>query len=203
VQGFFGTLGFWIFFGLLGVFTVYFLRDKLEVVADTVSVSFGRSLLVGLAAEVIFPVANIVLFVLVVTWLVLPLYLLAMLLGFLFGYLAVAYAAGTNLLRQPGVAQRLGWQGPYARLLVGLGLLLGLFALASLMMIGGDLLGVVFGLLIAAAVLITWVAATAGLGAVILSRFGTRRDFAGAVAAGPPPVPAPAGSASEGGGDAG
>lgn len=202
VQGFFGTLGFYIFFALIGVFTVYFLSPRLETVADTASASFGRSLLVGLAAQAIFPVACVVLVVLILTIPVIPVYVLAMGLGTLFGYLGVAYAAGANFLRQPGVARRIRWDNAYARLLVGLGFLLGLFALAALMRIGGDILGVIFGLLLAAAILITWGAATAGLGAVILSRFGTRRDFARPPAAAPTaPTPAAAGSAAGGSGE--
>lgn len=198
MQGLFGTLGFYVFFGLLGLLTVYFLRPKLETVADTVSASFGRSLLVGLAAEAIFPVACIVLAVLVLTIPLIPVYVLAMGLGGLFGYLAVAYAAGANILRQPAVAGRIRWTNAYARLLVGLAPLLLLFALAALMQIGGSILGPVFGLLLAGAILVTWLAGTAGLGAVVLSRFGTRRDFAGP----PQPEPAPVGTGAPAGGTA-
>jgi hypothetical protein len=191
VEGVFGTFGFYLFLGLLGVLGIYFLRPKLETVADTVSASFGRALLVGLAAEAVFPVACLVLVVLIVTLPLVPLYVLGMVLGSVFGYLGVAYAAGRNVLGQPAVRQRVSWSGAYARLLVGLALLLALFLVAAIFEIGGW-----GGLFLVGAIFVTWLAGTAGLGAVILSRFGTRRDFAGP----PEPVaPAAAGAGAPGG----
>ncbi len=97
------------------------------------------------------------------------------------------------------MAQRVPWTNPYARLLVGVGLLLVLFALAALTRIGGSVVEVVMGLLLVGAIFVTWLAGTAGLGAVFLSRFGYRRDYAGPAAPEPPPAPvaAPAGAPEE------
>lgn len=189
VQMVLSTVAIYVFFALLGLFAVAFsfLKSKLEMVADTVAASFGRSLLMGLVAEAVFPIALLILTLLFVTIPAIPVYVLAMVLGGLLGYLAVAMAAGTNFLAQPAVAERVGWSHPYARLLVGLGLLLGVFVLGGFARMGGRFLGLLGILVLVAAWLLTWMAATAGLGAVVLSRFGTRRDFAG-----PTPLPAAA-----------
>ncbi|MBI4514088.1 MAG: hypothetical protein HY702_08260 [Gemmatimonadetes bacterium] len=205
VQMVLSTVAIYVFFALLGLFAVAFsfLKSKLEMVADTLAASFGRSLLMGLVAEAVFPIALLILTLLFVTIPAIPVYVLAMVLGGLLGYLAVAMAAGANFLAQPAVAERVRWSHPYARLLVGLGLLLGLFVLGGFARMGGRFLGLLGILVLVAAWLLTWMAATAGLGAVVLSRFGTRRDFAGRtplpaaapVSAGPTPATGPEGSA--------
>jgi hypothetical protein len=83
--------------GLIGV---YFARPRLEVVADTVRNEFGRSFAMGLAGEVLFFPVLLILVVLVITWLVLPFYMLATGLAFLMGYLAVAHTAGEMFARR-------------------------------------------------------------------------------------------------------
>lgn len=174
------TIASYIVFAFLGVLLVYFFRGHLENVSDTVAHSFGRSFLAGLAAQVLFFPVLLVLVVLVLTWLAIPFYVLAYTLACIFGYLAVAHAAGENLTRRrySSWPARLRRANSYYYILNGLLILLGLFAVGAVAEIGGPLLGWVHGLLAAAACILTWVAVTAGMGAVLLSRAGTRRNFA-------------------------
>ncbi len=174
------TIAFYLLFGFLGALVVYFFRGHLETVSDTVSVSFGRSFLAGLAAEVLFFPVLLVLTVLVLTWIVIPFYVVGAGLAVLLGYLAVAHAAGENLTRRryPSWAARLRRSNSYYYVLNGLGVLLALFAGAAVAEMGGALLDWAYGLLMAAALILTWIAMTAGLGGVLLSRAGTRRSYA-------------------------
>lgn len=174
------TVAGFLIWAFLGVLVVYFFRGHLENVSDTVSYSFGRSFLAGLAAEILFFPVLLVLCVLVLTWLIIPFYLLGFGVAGLLGYLAVGHAIGENMTRRrfPSWPARLRRSNSYYYVVNGLALLIALFAVAAVVQMGGPLLGWANGLLLAAAFILTWVAATSGLGAVILSRAGTRRDFA-------------------------
>lgn len=189
---FFSTLSLFIVLAVLGLIPVYMIRPQLEVAASTVRHSFPRAFLLGLAAEFLLLPGLVVLTIGILTIPLIPLYVAAAGLAMLGGYLASAYAAG-----RLAAEQEFEWSdrlrgGPYKTLLVGLGLLLVLYA-----MIGPfGILGVVGDLFEAtlwtAATLVTWVAATAGFGAVLLSHGGTREDYAGAAGT-PGPAAARAG----------
>jgi MFS family permease len=174
------TVAGYLIFAFLGLLTVYFFRGHLETVSDTISYSFGRSFLAGLAAQILFFPVLLVLIVLVLTLLAVPFYILGFGLAALLGYLAVAHAVGEHVTRRrfPSWPARLRRSNSYYYIFNGLAILLALFAAAAVAQMGGALLGWAHGLLIAAACITTWVAASAGLGAVLLSRAGTRRDFA-------------------------
>jgi len=173
------TIAMYLLFGFLGAIIVYFFRNQLETVSDTVSYSFGRSFLAGLAAEVLFLPIGLVLTVLIVTAIAVPFYALGFVLLGLMGYIGVAHAAGENLTRHRFAwPSRLRRSNSYYYVLNGLGVLLALFVGAAMTQMAYPLLGWAHDLLIASAWILTWVAATSGLGAALLSRAGTQRTYA-------------------------
>ena len=174
------TVAMYVLFAFLGALVVYFFRGHLEVVSDTVSYSFGRSFLAGLAAEVLFLPIGLVMAVLIITAIAIPFYVVGSVLLALLGYLAVAHAAGENLTqhRFPSWAARLRRSNSYYYVLNGLAVLLALFAVAAITEMVYPLLGWAHDLLIASAWILTWVASTAGLGGALLSRAGTQRKYA-------------------------
>ncbi len=178
--GLLSTAAVYVLMCFLGFVVVYFFRGHLETVSDTVSFSFGRSFLTGLFAEMLVLPIFVILAVLVLTWIAIPFYVLGVVLAAVLGYLAVAHAAGENLTRRryPSWAARMRRSNSYYYVLNGLAVLLALFVTASVAEMARPILGWAQGLLIAAAVILTWVASTAGFGAVLLSHAGRRRNFA-------------------------
>lgn len=173
------TIAMYLFFGFLGALIVYFFRGHLETVSDTASYSFGRSFLAGVAAEILVIPIGLVLAILIVTLIAVPFYLLSFGLLGLLGYIAVAHAAGENLTRRRfSWPHRMRRSNSYYYVLNGLGVLLALFVGAAITEMAYPLLGWAHDLLIASAWILTWVAATSGLGAAVLSRAGTRRTYA-------------------------
>jgi len=174
------TIAMYVLFAFLGGLVVYLFRGHLEVVSDTVSYSFGRSFLAGLAGQILFMPIGLVMAVLIITAIAIPFYVVGFALLALLGYLAVAHAAGENLTqhRFPSWAARLRRSNSYYYVLNGLGVLLALFAVAAITEMLYPLLGWAHDLLIASAWILTWVASTAGLGAALLSRAGTQRSYA-------------------------
>jgi hypothetical protein len=174
------TIAMYFLFAFLGAIAVYFFRGHLETVSDTVSYSFGRSFLAGIAGQILFLPIAVVMAVLVITAIAVPFYIIAAMLLSLFGYIAVAHAAGENLtrFRFPAWASRMRRSNSYYYVLNGLGVLLALFVGAAFTDMASPILGWAHNLLIASAWILTWVASTAGFGAALLSRAGTRRTYA-------------------------
>ncbi len=178
-----GVAGCFLTLGLLGFGLVLFSKPNLEVVSDTVSHSFLRSFLVGLVTQVLivptFGMLVVGLVLSVVGVLLVPfvvvVYALLVLTGVLGGFLAVAHAMGevhTRRRMARGVALS---PNSFRYLALGLG------AVAAVW-----LAWVVFGwvpiagaLILSAAVISTWLLATVGLGASVLSRAGVQPSFAG------------------------
>jgi hypothetical protein len=169
---------------MIGFGTVFFARRNIEVVADTAANAFGRSLVVGLLGQLLLlPTLAMLIVGLVFTIvgiLLLPFavvaYVIAACIAVLGGYLAVAHAIGETVSRRRmanGVFVR--YPNSYGYLFTGLIGLLGLWAAAALFGWAGP---VVF-VFRAAAFIATWLAATVGFGAVMLSRAGLRETFAG------------------------
>lgn len=180
IGGLFTTFSFWLVLALLGWGWMHFAGESLEVTSETVQHSFGRSFLVGLAGLFLFLPAIIALAIGIITAVLIPFFILAYFLAHFMGYLAVAHAAGAAAGgRGPDWTSRLPWAGWRSRhMLTGLLLLLGLFAAGSLLQIFGGLFEPLVVLSFLAAIFVTWVAFTAGFGAVILSRVGTEREWA-------------------------
>ena len=170
----------------LGLGLVLFGRSNLEVVADTVSHTFGRSFVVGLLAQMLllptFGMLVVGLLLSVVGVLLIPFavvaYILLLLLGVVGGYLAVAHALGESYTRRR-LALGVSSASPnsYRYVLSGLALMLGFWAVWVLfgwVPVAGTLVKI-------AAVLVTWLLATVGFGATLLSRAGVRESFTGRI----------------------
>jgi len=169
---------------MIGFGTVFFARRYLEVVADTASESFGRSRVVGLLGQLLLlPTLAMLIVGLIFTIvgiLLLPFAIIAFVvaacIAALGGYLAVAHAVGETVSRRR-MANGAFVRSPnaYGYLFTGLVGLLGPWAAAALFGWAGP----VFYVLSAVAFVATWLAATVGFGAVLLSRAGLRDAFAG------------------------
>jgi hypothetical protein len=179
-----GVLGVFLTMLALGFGLVLFARPNLEIVSDTVTHSFGRAFMTGLVGQILvlptFGMLVVGLILSVAGILLLPfavaVYALLVLLGVVGGYLAVAHAIGeTWTRRRMAKGAMIGSPNSYRYLGVGLA---GLFAL----WLGWAVFGwvpVAGELVRGAAVLVTWLLATAGFGAALLSRAGIREHFAG------------------------
>jgi hypothetical protein len=177
-----GLLGMLVALASLGFGAVFFVPQRLEVVADTVAKSPVRAFFAGLFAQPLLLPALVTLIVglvlTIVGVLVVPVaivgFVLATILAALGGYLAVARVVGEIYVRRTG-RQNLyttGW-ATYRYIVYGL---IGLLAiwLPALALQWVPAAGWV--LLLSAAVF-TWIIMTAGLGGVVLSRAGTRSTF--------------------------
>ncbi len=179
-----GVAGVFLTLGALGFGLVMFGRPNLEVVSDTVSHSFGRAFVTGLLGQILvvptFGMLIVGLILSVAGILLLPfavaVYALLVVVGALGGFLAVAHAMGeTYTRRRMAMGTVISSPNSYRYLLVGLGALTALWLVWSLfgwVPIAGNLIR-------GAAFLVTWLLATAGFGAALLSRAGIRENFAG------------------------
>ncbi len=178
------VLALFVALAMLGFGAVFFGRRYVETIADTVTHSFGRSLVVGVLGQLLLlPTLAMLIVGLVFTLvgiLLLPFAVIAFgvatVLALIAGYLAVAHAVGERFARRR-MAQGAFVRAPnaYGYVFNGLIGLLGLWALAALTAWMGPI-AVLFQV---AAGMVTWVAVTAGFGAVLLSRAGLRESFAG------------------------
>jgi hypothetical protein len=179
-----GLIGVTLILAFIGFGVVLFARPNLEIISDTVTHSFFRSFLTGLLAQVlvipsfgmlitglVLSVVGILLVPFVV--IVVPLLLVALVVS---GFLGVAHAMGENHTRRrmaAGVV--IGSANSYRYLgvgLVGSGLTWLAWVLFGWVPVAGTLIFL-------AAFLATWMLATVGFGAALLSRAGIRPAFAG------------------------
>jgi MFS family permease len=179
-----GVFGVFLTALALGFGLVLFARPNLEIVSDTVTHSFGRAFMTGLVGQILvlptFGMLVVGLILSVAGILLLPfavaVYALLVLLGVVGGFLAVAHAIGeTWTRRRMARGAMLGSPNSYRYLGVGLAGLFALWfawALFGWVPVAGELMR-------AAAVLVTWLLATVGFGAALLSRAGIREHFAG------------------------
>jgi len=179
-----GVVGVFLTLGALGFGLVMFGRPNLEVVSDTVSHSFGRAFATGQLGQLLllptFGMLVVGLILSVVGIVLLPfavvVYVLLVIVAALGGYLAVAHAMGeTYTRRRLALGAMIGSPNSYRYVLVGLGALAAFWLAWSVfgwVPIAGNLIR-------GAAILVTWLLATAGFGAALLSRAGLRENFAG------------------------
>lgn len=178
-----GVAGVFLAFLLLGFGLVTFGRPNLEIVSDTVTHAFGRSFLAGVLGQILLiPTFGMLVVGLVLTVagaLLVPfavvVYVLLAVVAVLGGLLAVAHAMGERITRRRMAHGARLSPNSYRYLLTGLA---GLGA--------GWLAWALFGwvpfagaVVLAAAVLASWVVTTAGFGAALLSRGGIREEFTG------------------------
>ena len=188
IAGLFQTLvTFGIVFGA-GLGVLYFFPRHLEVVSQTARGAPGRSFLVGLAGLVLAcPLWVVGIVLLAISIIGIPLLLVwipavpvAVAVAIAFGYLGVA----RNLGGWFSSKELRGFDGfdatrPAVQVGSGLVILLAAYALANVFQMGGPLFGVFQRLLIFTAIVVTMIAVSVGLGAVILSRGGRDPEFAG------------------------
>jgi len=158
-------------------------RRFIEGVGDTARHATVRSGLVGLAASfLVIPAFVLGIIALVISIIgipallvFLPLYPVAFVVAVLLGYLGVAHAAGEAFAERRFSGEEWYRMGnSYYFLLAGLGLLLALFLGAHILELTGPFLGFLQGILMFLGVVLTWALSTIGLGAVLISRGGSR-----------------------------
>jgi hypothetical protein len=168
------SLGWLAILAAIGVVVVLFARTNLEGVADAIERSFGRAFVVGIAAELaVLPALMVLIVVLVlipiVGWVLLPFavigFLVAVAGALALGFLAMAQVTGEALMRRiqrgPGGLERV--------VFVGLVAYMSLWIATALLAWSGP----AGGTMRIVALLLTWVAATVGFGATLVSRGGT------------------------------
>lgn len=174
------VMGWLVLMVILGFGVMVLAEDRLRVVTETIEGRFGKSVLTGLLAEVSFIPALIIIPVLLVITIVgiviAPFAALAIIvLGAglaALGFLAMARVAGQAMTRRAPPATARGVE--MRSMLAGLCLFFGLWLLAALL----GWVPVLGTILHALAVVVTWAAATVGLGAAVLTRGGSRRRAA-------------------------
>lgn len=171
------SIGWLVVMLLVGIGVLIFAGGYLDGVTDVLERSFWRTFLVGIAAELaLLPLLVLVVAGLAVTLvgiLLIPFAVVAYVLavaGLLtLGFLAVAQLVGNGLTsRGAGDARGRALRG----LVLGIIVIMGAWVVAA----GLQWWPLGSGLLRMVAFAVTFVAATAGLGAAVLSRGGTRRD---------------------------
>lgn len=184
IAGVFSTLAFGLVLAGMGAGLVFYGLPYLRTVSETVRNNTGRSAAVGLAASFLVIPAFILLIVALAISIIgiplllvaVPLYPLLVVAAFGFGLLAVAHGIGEYTSEQRGGFE-FRHRNAYAYVFFGIALLLAPILAGHMIGMVGFLDWVAMLLQVAGG-MVLWVAATVGMGAVILSRAGTRRDFA-------------------------
>jgi len=165
---------------LMAIGVLLFAGDYLDGVVDSLEGRFGRSFWAGIATQLaLAPVLALLIVALAVTILgilLIPFAIVAFVLAvaglITLGFLAIARITGESVA--PTASKRYSARGAALRaLVVGVSIYMGLWVLASAFAWAPIVETVLRGI----AVAITWVATTAGLGAAVLSRGGTRRSL--------------------------
>jgi hypothetical protein len=175
---------------LAGLGMIYFLPDRLEVIADTIQQAPARSAAVGVASGFLllpaYVLGMVVLAVSIVgipvllAWI--PLFPILALLAAAVGYAAVARNLGRWIAERD--IQGTDWvqsHSPFSMLLGGIGALLLPFIAGNVIHMAGDWLGFLESLLTVFGIMATVAAVMVGFGAVVLTRGGRRSGFADGV----------------------
>lgn len=180
------AFGWLVMLALLGMGVLVLAGSYLDGVAETLSTRFAQSFWAGLAGQLaLLPaliVLSIALAVTLIGILLIPFAVVAFVLavcGMLaLGFLAVALVTGRALTRERGRDDAALRVARLRAMLIGLVLYLGLWILAAAFT-WAPLAGMALRTI---AVAVSWVAATIGFGATLLSRGGARRPRAAAAA---------------------
>jgi hypothetical protein len=182
-QGIATLMGFFIALACIGFGMNFFMPRQLEVVSETVSDSFGRSFMAGLFAQpLLLPLWAMLVAGLAITIVGIPAAVivalglpLAVVGAAVTGYLAAAKSVGNSFLTRRMAQGHSVVVTPYRSTIYGLVGMLAVWAPAVAL----SWIPLVGQLLLTLAFAATWVMATAGVGAAILSRAGLRATFAG------------------------
>jgi len=178
------VLGWFALLAIIGLGVMVFAEPNLDGVVVALERGFARSFWTGLVGEVLMLPALLVLVVAlaitVLGVLLIPFAIVAYVVAtaglFTLGFLAVARLTGGALASDRGTTSP---RGVHLRaLVIGLFVYLGIWMLAAAFT-WSPLFGAMFRAL---AIALTWVAATVGLGATIISRGGTQRPGVGSAA---------------------
>ena len=170
------TMGALVVMVLLGFGAMVFAEDRLRVVSSAIESRFGKSLFAGILTEVSFIPALVLAVVLLVITIIgivlLPvaipgMFVVGALLTVL-GFLAVSRIAGQALTRRAATVSVRGAE--LRSMLAGLFFFFGLWLAAAVL----SWVPVLGSLLHALAFVVTWAAATVGLGAAVITRGGSR-----------------------------
>ena len=182
--GIVSTLAIGLVLAGVGAGLIFYGLPYLQTVSDTIRVSTLRSAAVGLAAMFLVIPAYLVLLVLLAVSIIgipviivaAPLYPVAVIVAVGFGLIAAAHAIGERTAEQRTPTD-IRYRNAYAYLFGGVGLLIAPMLVGYLVGMTG-FLGFVRMLLLILGWAGVGTAAMVGLGAVVLSRAGTRRFFA-------------------------
>ena len=198
VAGLIGTI-VWIAVLVLLVCLAYlFARRPIERMEYRVRTSAWKAALVGLVAQLLFiPALVLTCVVLAISiigipfLLLVPFAILALVIGALLGFTAVAKRLGH------AAEDRFGWRhaNPYFSLIIGVGLIMLMSFFGHAVGVAGGPLKLFGAVLTILGFVAQYVAWTIGLGVLLLTRFGTRYRWSDGetpepVPAPPPPVPA-------------
>jgi hypothetical protein len=164
---------------------VLFGKSPLEVVSDTVRSSFSRAFVVGLLGQIlVLPTFGMLVVGLILTVagiLLVPfvviVFALLLVAGVVGGTLAVAHSMGESMTRRQMARGRAISPNSYRYITVGLAAVFLLWLVWSLfgwVPHAGDLM-------LGAAILVSWLLASVGFGAALLSRGGLKEQFAGRI----------------------
>ncbi len=193
-----GSLFRMAFFGILAFLVFLLARNPIARIHHAAAVEPWKAGLIGLLTELLFvPVFILCCLILLVSIvgipllaILAPLAIVALFAAFVFGFAGVASSVGEWAQR------RFGWggQSPFALLLVGLLAIWALTIVGRIIALGGWPIWFVSAALLVAGFLVEYVAWTVGLGAAVMTRFGSRPGGAGPF----PPVAPVAPAASQG-----
>lgn len=177
-----GLIGMFVALSCIAFGLVSFAPRQFEAVTDMLQRSFIRSFFAGLFAQpLLLPVLGMMIVGLVLTIvgvIVVPVAIIAFVLavagGLVGGYVALARAFGEILLKRRGVDGNFAaGTTPYKASVVGL---VGLLAIWAPFVLLSWVPGINW-ILLWCAIVFSWIMATAGFGATILSRGGLRHSF--------------------------
>ncbi|MDX1623851.1 MAG: sulfite exporter TauE/SafE family protein [Gemmatimonadota bacterium] len=194
VGGFVATVAWIVFLGLLTALAYLVARRPVERMEYRVGTSGWKAAAIGLAAQILFfPVLILTIVVLAISIIGIPLLiaipfaLLALMVGVLVGFTAVAKRLGRE------AEARFGWDhaSPYLSIMVGVGLIMAVPFFGAALGIAGGPLSVFAMVLGAVGFVIQYAAWTVGLGVLLMTRFGTRYSWSeeGGTTPAPPPAP--------------
>jgi len=165
------SLAGFLFLLTLAVVVGLIAPKHVERVENQVTSKFGVSFLIGLATEILLPVAFLLLMITVIGIPVAVLFLpLAMIALFLLGFTGVAKAVGSGASDR---GLRLG-ESPLTLIFVGVILIEIVYIIGRAIGIGGDfIMPISFATRLIGGIIL-YVAWTTGLGAALMTRFGTR-----------------------------